>query len=68
MFHRCLISGSKSIDPYPNDSCGRGFFPRLGLLLPGRGTVAVHGAAASENGMKNAQIEANGDETQADGR
>ena len=27
----CFIRGSKSIDPYPNDSCGRVSFPRLGL-------------------------------------
>jgi len=40
-------------------------------LLPGRAPVRLSGAgesATSELGMKKAQIEANGDETQVDGR
>src|SRR5438477_12419092 len=50
-----------------NDSRGRVRVPRLVLLLPGRETVAVRGAAASNNHVKKARNEANVGETQAHG-
>jgi hypothetical protein len=64
VFHQWL----KMIDHSPIYSSGRFCFPRLALFLPGRETVAVRGAAASQLGMKNAKIEANGGETQVDGK
>ena len=68
MFHQCFIRGSKSVDPYPNDSRGGVTFPRLVLLLSGRGKVGVHDASASEFGANKRRNEANGNEAQADGR
>jgi hypothetical protein len=62
--NRVSSVAQKSIDPYPNDSCGRVCFWRRVLLLPGRRTVAVHGDAANELVVKKLRIEANGDETQ----
>jgi hypothetical protein len=57
----CFIRGWESLDACPNDPCGRVCIPQLVLLLLGQETVAVHGAATSESGVKNAKIEAKGD-------
>ena len=53
----CLIRGSKSIDPYPDDLYCPDSFPRLVALVSSRGTAAVRGAGASELGANNAQNE-----------
>jgi hypothetical protein len=61
-----VSSVARSVDLYANDSCGRVSLPGLVLLLPGRETVAQVAPPASENGVKNARIEANGYEPQID--
>ena len=67
-FIRCFIRGSKSVDPYPNDSRGGVTFQRLVLLLSCRWKVALHDASTSGFGANKPRNEANGNEAQADGR
>jgi hypothetical protein len=61
-----FIRGSKSVDTCPDDSCRGVNLPRIVFLLRDRGTVAIQNAGDSQLDVKNAEIEANGNETQGE--